>query len=523
MQKGKIIIAVDGYSSCGKSTLAKALARELGYIYIDSGAMYRAVTLMALRNNWIIDGKPDKRAILEGVENFSVTFYFDPETGENTTMLNGENVEEEIRQLRVSQWVSPVSAIGEVRRAMVRIQQEMGEKKGIVMDGRDIGTVVFPEAELKIFMTADPEIRAMRRYRELLGKGETISLDEVRENIAHRDHIDQTREESPLRKADDAVLLDNSYLTPDEQLEWALRKAHQIMGTTETDTGLRIEIDNKSGFCFGVVNAIRKAGEELKHHGTLYCLGDIVHNSAEIDRLKELGMITITREEYFTMSNCRVLIRAHGAPPEIYRYARQNSIELIDATCPVVLKLQKRVKTAHSNLTRINGQLLLFAKPGHAETVGLNGQTGNQAIIIRSKDDLEQIDFSRPIELFSQTTMPIREFNELTALIREKAGDNSMVTIRDTICRQVTNRGPHLSEFATQFDVIIFVAGRKSSNGAALFQICRSVNQRSHLIENPSELEASWFEGAHSAGICGATSTPRWLMEKVADAIKTMT
>lgn len=233
MEQGKIIIAIDGYSSCGKSTLAKALARELDYIYIDSGAMYRAVTLFALRNQWILDGHLNKEAILRGLDHFSVTFSFDAVTERNTTYLNGENIEEEIRQLQVSEWVSPVSAIAEVRHAMVRLQQEMGRKKGIVMDGRDIGTVVFPHAELKIFMTADPEIRALRRFQELHAKGSSVTMAEIRENIASRDHMDQNRAESPLTRASDAILLDNSTLTPLEQLDWALEKARRIIGSHE--------------------------------------------------------------------------------------------------------------------------------------------------------------------------------------------------------------------------------------------------------------------------------------------------
>lgn len=233
MEQGKIIIAIDGYSSCGKSTLAKALARELDYIYIDSGAMYRAVTLFALRNQWILDGHLNKEAILRGLDHFSVTFSFDAVTERNTTYLNGENIEEEIRQLQVSEWVSPVSAIAEVRHAMVRLQQEMGRKKGIVMDGRDIGTVVFPHAELKIFMTADPEIRALRRFQELQAKGSSVTMAEIRENIASRDHMDQNRAESPLTRASDAILLDNSTLTPLEQLDWALEKARRIIGSHE--------------------------------------------------------------------------------------------------------------------------------------------------------------------------------------------------------------------------------------------------------------------------------------------------
>jgi len=227
MERKRIIVAIDGFSSCGKSTLAKSLARALGYIYIDSGAMYRAVTLYALRNQWIRNGQLDTKAILDGLSLISVSFSFDPATERNTTYMNGENIEEEIRQLHVSEYVSQVSAIKEVRLAMVRLQQEMGKDKGVVMDGRDIGTVVFPGAELKIFMTADPEIRALRRFRELTLKGISVSMEEIRENIRARDFMDQNREESPLRKAEDAIILDNSFLTPEEQLLWALEKANE--------------------------------------------------------------------------------------------------------------------------------------------------------------------------------------------------------------------------------------------------------------------------------------------------------
>jgi len=233
MHKKKIVIAIDGYSSCGKSTLAHSLATSLGYIYIDSGAMYRAVTLFALRKNLFVEGKPDVPALVKELDSISISFSADRVTGKNNIYLGDENVEEEIRKPEIAGFVSPVSAIREVREAMVRIQREMGKNKGIVMDGRDIGTVVFPDAELKIFMTADPEIRAQRRFLELTGKGVPVSLEEIRQNISFRDQMDQSRTESPLRKAADAIVLDNSFLTPEEQLEWALRKVYALIGNNE--------------------------------------------------------------------------------------------------------------------------------------------------------------------------------------------------------------------------------------------------------------------------------------------------
>jgi 4-hydroxy-3-methylbut-2-en-1-yl diphosphate reductase len=279
---------------------------------------------------------------------------------------------------------------------------------------------------------------------------------------------------------------------------------------------MKIEIDKKSGFCFGVTNAIQKAEEELSRDERLYCLGDIVHNDTEIGRLTGLGLVMISRAVFFTLRECKVLIRAHGEPPEIYEYAEKNNITLIDATCPVVLKLQKRVKISFKNLAKDDGQLVIFGKPGHAETEGINGQTGNKAIIIQTKDELGKVDFSKPVELYSQTTMSIDRFEELAGLIKEKAGNNRNIQIHDTICRQVANRGPHLKDFATRFDVVIFVSGRKSSNGAALFQICRETNPRTFFVENMDDLKIEWFDKAKTAGICGATSTPMWLMEQVA-------
>ncbi len=228
MNDKKIIIAIDGHSSCGKSTMAKSLAKRLGYVYIDTGAMYRVVTLVALRKGWIENKIPDTQKIINGLKDIKITFKWDEEAGKNTTFLNGENVEDEIRQLEVSENVSPISTIAEVRHEMVRQQRENGKNKGIVMDGRDIGTVVFPDAELKIFMTASPEIRAQRRYLELTEKGDKVNFEEILANVEGRDKIDSTRAVSPLKQADDALILDNSELTREQQLDWAVKKVKEI-------------------------------------------------------------------------------------------------------------------------------------------------------------------------------------------------------------------------------------------------------------------------------------------------------
>jgi cytidylate kinase len=236
MTNHKIIVAIDGHSSCGKSTIAKAVAARFGYIFIDSGAMYRAVTLFALRNQLIADGEVNREKLISMLPQIKIEFRYNPEIQKSDTYLNDENVEDEIRQLPVSQHVSPVATIAEVREAMVRLQQEMGKNKGIVMDGRDIGTVVFPDAELKLFVTATPEIRAKRRFDELTAKGETVSLPEILENVVERDRIDSTREISPLRKADDALILDNSNLTREEQLNWVIAKVEEKLNGISSNT-----------------------------------------------------------------------------------------------------------------------------------------------------------------------------------------------------------------------------------------------------------------------------------------------
>ena len=285
---------------------------------------------------------------------------------------------------------------------------------------------------------------------------------------------------------------------------------------------LNIEIDNGSGFCFGVTTAIQKAEEELAKGNKLYCLGDIVHNGMECERLREMGLITINHDELAQLHDAKVLLRAHGEPPETYELARQNNIEIIDATCPVVLKLQKRIKKqydANSQLPTANSQIVIFGKKGHAEVLGLVGQTHSNAIVIEHFDEVSQLDFSRDIYLYSQTTKSLDEFHRMIEYIQEHISPDATFRSFDTICRSVANRMPNISQFATKHDLILFVCGRKSSNGKVLYNECLRVNPNTHLIEGPDEINPQWLEGIKTVGICGATSTPKWLMEQCRDAI----
>ena len=285
---------------------------------------------------------------------------------------------------------------------------------------------------------------------------------------------------------------------------------------------MQITVDDNSGFCFGVVYAIEMAEDELDETGQLYCLGDIVHNDMEVARLQSKGLKIIDHEQLKTISDCKVLIRAHGEPPETYRIAIENNIQLIDASCPVVLKLQNRVKTSFDEVLEQNGQIILLGKEGHAEVKGLLGQTNNEAILISSHEDLEGIDYSRPINFYSQTTKSPELFYSLKDEIIKRAKDagNESVTTNDTICRQVSNRAPQMRTFAKKHDVIVFVAGKKSSNGKVLYGVCKEENPRTYFMSTLDELDFSWFANADSVGICGATSTPMWLMNDTAKIIR---
>ena len=281
-------------------------------------------------------------------------------------------------------------------------------------------------------------------------------------------------------------------------------------------SNLQIEIDNGSGFCFGVTTAIQKAEEELAKGVKLYCLGDIVHNGMECERLRRMGLITINHDELRQLHDAKVLLRAHGEPPETYELARQNNIEIIDATCPVVLQLQKRIKKQYE---AANSQIVIFGKKGHAEVLGLVGQTAGNAIVIEHFDDVKQLDFTHDIYLYSQTTKSLDEFHRIIEYIQGHISPSATFKSFDTICRSVANRMPNISTFATKHDLILFVCGRKSSNGKVLFNECLRVNPNAHLIEGPDEIAPQWLEGIHTVGICGATSTPKWLMEQCRDAL----
>lgn len=283
-----------------------------------------------------------------------------------------------------------------------------------------------------------------------------------------------------------------------------------------------VEIDKGSGFCFGVTTAIRKAEEELDKTGQLYCLGDIVHNPNEVERLQAKGLVTITHDDLRRLHNVKVLLRAHGEPPETYEIARRNGIEIIDATCPVVLQLQKRIHATYNSKNEPDGcrpQIVIYGKIGHAEVNGLVGQTNGEAIVCEGLDSLDKIDYSRPVYLYSQTTKSLQGFKAMCDEIAKRKHGEGFESY-DTICRSVANRIPNIREFAARHDLILFVCGSKSSNGRILFAECHTANPESYLISNADEINPEWLQGKESIGICGATSTPMWLMNQVKEAVE---
>lgn len=281
---------------------------------------------------------------------------------------------------------------------------------------------------------------------------------------------------------------------------------------------LNVVIDDKSGFCFGVVRAISEAEKALADGKEVFSLGDLVHNRMEVQRLEALGLKTISHADISAISGKHMLVRAHGEPPSTYVLAEGSSVNVIDATCPVVAALQKKVRKAWECMKPLGGTVVIFGKHGHAEVVGLTGQVSGEAVVIECEEEIESVDFTHPVYFLSQTTQSVSRFHHIAGIMRSRLGEG-MLTVDDTICRRVSSREEHIAAFAREYDVVVFVCGRKSSNGRILFDVCRGNNPRTYLVEEEDELEKEWFSGAGSVGVCGATSTPEWLMERIAEGI----
>jgi 4-hydroxy-3-methylbut-2-en-1-yl diphosphate reductase len=288
---------------------------------------------------------------------------------------------------------------------------------------------------------------------------------------------------------------------------------------------MEVEIDRQSGFCFGVQNAVEIAEKALLKGEKVFSLGPIVHNDKEVERLSLIGLVSIDHNEFKNLRNCKVLIRAHGEPPETYEIANKNNINIIEATCPIVKRLQSKIQNTWLRVKATKGQVVIFGKAGHAEVVGLLGQIDNEGILVSGPADINKIDVTRPVYLFAQTTMSVKEFEYFVKKLRLKMKESGIsdpdknLVINKTICGQVSNREPHLKAFAKKHDIVIFVSGRESSNGKMLYSVCKKVNPDTYFVSSREEIDISWFKGKASVGICGATSTPKWLIENIRDSI----
>ncbi len=519
------IIAIDGPAGSGKTTTAQLVSRALGFIYIDTGAMYRAVAYAVIDNGIPVS---DSAAICRLLAGLRITF--DIVDSDQHTFLNGIDIEHEIRSEAMSRAASEISRIPCVREEMVRLQRDQARRSpGSVLEGRDIGTVVFPDARCKFYLVADVGTRARRRHAQLLALGRTADLAAVEREILERDHNDAHRDHSPLRRANDAVEIDTTNLTIEGQVDEILRIVSAFRKRAAAHPDVRITIDTSAGFCWGVVRTIDIAERELQNGNRLVSLGDIIHNPREIERLHDLGMETISHDDIAGLEpGTKILIRAHGEPSSTYRQVRSRGFELVDATCPIVAKLQERIRKFYDE----GFQVVIFGKKDHAEVIGLRGVCGNDCIVIKSLDEAKTlVQLDRRTVLFSQTTMDKPTFHAITDWLKARISElvvGSMEDLaiefhaKDTICGQVSGREQKLRAFAAENDVMLFVAGRKSSNGRVLFDICREANPNTHFVEDLADIEPAWITGARRIGITGATSTPHWFMREVRDTLFTL-
>ena len=502
----KIIIAIDGPAGSGKTTTAKNLAERLNYLYIDTGGMYRAVTLY-----WIRMGKPDFTEFSEQLQEINIELKrFDDGL---RYFLNGEDVSEEIRSIEVAKTVAIVSANADIREKLVKEQRKIGAMGGVAMDGRDIGTVVFPHAELKVFLNASIDARAKRRALEMESKGIAVNLDELQKDIEERDRIDREREVGPLKQAEDAIAIDTSNMTIDEQTDLIYKLA--LEKAEDTKNKIKIRVDPNAGFCWGVVRTVNIADETLKNREKVAVLGEIIHNPKEIERLENKGLKTesVDSLKELAQKQYTAIIRAHGEPPDTYKKAQELNLEIIDATCPLVSSFQKRVKKYYE----LGYQIVIFGKKDHPEVIGIRGYCDDTCIVVKSVEDAKSaLDFNKKTALFSQTTMDKATFKEINDFLAETyKAHNTEYLSKDTICYHVSGREESLIEFAKQNDVVLFVAGRSSSNGKSLFAVCQKGNPETYFIEDFGEIDFSWLKSSKSIGITGATSSPLWHLEEV--------
>lgn len=511
MKQNKIIIAIDGPAGSGKSSTAKQVAGKLNIGFLDTGAMYRALAYKFYQHN--ID-PADIEMVRQVVEDTNITLQF--HNTESTVLLDGVEVNREIRSPEVNRLVPVVAAIPVARRLMVAVQQKIGRSQSVVAEGRDIGTVVFPKADLKIFMNASLEERAHRRYLEQKQNNIEQSLVEIMNEIQQRDEIDSKREIAPLKKAEDAIELDTSELTLEEQTNFIVSLVKDLPGIKKViNWKMIIQIDSDAGVCPGVRRAIRMAEDALSKGDKIVAVGPLIHNRLENERLSTRGLEIAPQDEFEKnnhwapkYTNVKYLIRTHGISPVLRNQFEEKSCQIIDATCPKVRRSQRLIES----FSQDGYQIVIVGKAAHPEVVALVGASLTVPSVILKPEELGRIDLNKKIMVIAQTTTNRQNFHTIIDYLRNNTNE---LLVKDTICNAVSDRHQLLQTFASQFDVVFFVGGRNSSNTKELYKICRDVNINTYLIESYPEIDPQWLNKAERVGISGSASTPRWQLERI--------
>lgn len=509
-------IAIDGPAGAGKSTIAKQVAAQMGSVYVDTGAMYRAMALYLLEKG--LDpkmAKEDPAGFVKQVETLckEPQISIEYRDGVQVVLLNGENVNAKLRTQEVSDMASKSSGVGKLRKRLVELQQDLAKKTSVVMDGRDIGTVVLPDADVKVYLTADSRVRARRRYLENLEakkKGrdlslEDLDLDAIEKDVKERDERDMNRAESPLRQAEDAVLVDSSDMTIDQVVETILNLAAQKKGRPQVITA------RTAGFCFGVEKAVAAVYEEAAKGGDIVTFGPIIHNEAVVEDLKKKGVGVIeTEEEIPAHADGTIVIRSHGVPRDLYEKLEASGARIVDTTCTFVKRIHEIVWKA----SREGRHIVIIGNHGHAETLGTMGWSGDAVTVIETREEAEafSVDPATPITVVAQTTFHSDKFEELVAILRNK-GYNTEVN--NTICNATHERQLEARELAKRADVMIVIGGKGSSNTARLYEICKAECEQTCFVQKAEDLHLRLAGTEKLIGITAGASTPKNIIEEV--------
>ena len=484
-----INIAIDGPAGAGKSTIAKAVARELKFIYVDTGAMYRAMALYLIRQGI---SPREKEKMEEACRKAEISILYD--NGSQQVILNGENVTPYLRQEAVGNMASVSSANPVIREKLVELQRTLASRENVVMDGRDIGTCVLPDADVKIYLTASVSTRAARRCKELEERGIPCSLKEIEEDIKERDRRDMEREISPLRQAEDAYLVDSSDMTIQE-----------------------VKVARTAGFCFGVKRAVEKAYEvAAEKQGPVYTYGPIIHNEEVVSDLEKLGVRVLeTEDELRGLKKGTVIIRSHGVPEYIYKLLQEKGLECIDVTCPFVLKIHRIVERE----SKAGRHIVIIGNPDHPEVAGIQGWCHGPSTVISTKEEARDFlsEEHEKVCIVSQTTFNYNNFQEIVEILNEKRYDRLVL---NTICNATQDRQREAEEIAKQVDAMIVVGGRHSSNTQKLYEICKKECRNTYYIQTLADLDSERFRSVQCIGITAGASTPNKIIEEVSKHVR---